>query len=313
MIKYLRKRNVLYLFAFIGVLLNCPIAAAYDVRAVNLGASTFYDGLPPPNGPGLYLQQYVDYYHTERFNDASGNRIGNLPSPDLDAIASISQFIYLTKLQLLKASAGWEVLATYVDADLEKNNLLGLRENMPGFSDLIIGGFLQWPPMMKNERPVFSHRLSLDVFLPTGKYNKNIAINPGTNTYSIEPYWAATLFLQPKWSVSWRAHYLWSSENNDTKIQPGDVFHINFITSLEVLPQRLRIGFGGYYLKQLQNSTISGRSIPNSKEQVFALGPGILVEISKKFSFKINGFSESHAKNKTQGKRVIASFFYFIT
>ena len=74
--------------ALLAALLAAPAASAYDQPAVNLGFTSFLDGIPPA-GPGWYAAQYVQFYSA-----------GNLPDlpfpgdPELEAWISLTQLIY---------------------------------------------------------------------------------------------------------------------------------------------------------------------------------------------------------------------------
>jgi len=105
------------------------------------------------------------------------------------------------------------------------------------------------------------HRIELSVILPTGNYSANEALNPGANFFSFNPYWAGTLFITPKLTVSTRLHYLWNAKNTDPydpgatgikDTQAGQAVHANFAASYEVIPKKLRLGINGYALKQIQ-------------------------------------------------------------
>ncbi len=70
-----------------------------------------------------------------------------------------------------------------------------------------------------------------------------------------------------------------------------------------MLPKRLRVGINGYYLKQFTNAQVDGDGMPNSREQVFAVGPGALYSFSPNDHVFFNAYFESLAENRTEGTR----------
>ncbi|MNP10057.1 hypothetical protein D3C76_1021930 [compost metagenome] len=88
----------------------------------------------------------------------------------------------------------------------------------------------------------------------TGKYDSQHDINPGSNAWSFDPYWAATNWLTAEWTASVRAHYLYNGKNDDPgpgfgdadadAVQAGQALHANFATEYAVIPP-LRLGING--------------------------------------------------------------------
>jgi hypothetical protein len=72
-----------------------------------------------------------------------------------------------------------------------------------------------------------------------------------------------------------------------------------------VLQKQLRIGINGYYLKQFTNSEVDGHGIPDSREQVLGIGPGMLYSFSQNDHVFFNTYFETAAENRTEGTRVI--------
>lgn len=279
-------------------------AWAYDQPAVNLGFTSFLDG-GPPAGPGWYFTQYGQFYTSDRFTD--------LPftgDPRLDAWVGLSQLIYQSD-QAVFGTARWgmDVILPFAVFDLSARGT-PLRAN-DGLGDLLVGPFLQWDPIMGEQGPVFMHRIELQTIWPTGEYDREYAINPGANVFSFNPYWAATWFVAPKASISWRIHYLWNDRNDRPNVpdpeirhtQAGQAVHANFTADYELIDRRLRVGLNGYFLRALENSKANGDSIPDSKEQVIGLGPGLLWSFSQDRHLFANAYFEMEAENRTEGQR----------
>ncbi|MCU0588379.1 MAG: transporter [Syntrophobacteraceae bacterium] len=297
------------------VMLGHVSAWAYQLPAVNLGFTSFLDG-GPPAGPGWYLTQYLQYYHSDELKGPDGDRL--LPSfadETLDVFVSLTQLIYQSDQNvLLGGKWGMDLIVPVVAFDLDHGlgARAGLDENGGGLGDIVVGPFLQWDPIMSTRGPLFMHRIEFQLLFPTGDYSREKELNPGSNFFSFNPYWAATVFVTPKWTATWRLHYLWNAENGDPNrgfgdaddTQAGQAIHLNFASAYEVWEKRLRLGVNGYYLKQITNDEVEGIDIGGSKEQVLGIGPGALFHISPDTHFFFNAYFETAAENRPEGYRL---------
>lgn len=277
---------------------------------VNLGFTSFVDGAPPA-GPGWYFQQYFQYFANGELKDNNGDTVylpvpGGASALEVDAFVSLTQLIYQSD-QALFGTARWGMDLIVPVADLSTSIDAPLA-NETGLGDILVGPFLQWDPIMGENGPIMMNRIELQTIFPTGRYDKRYVLNPGSNHFSFNPYWAATVFPMPGWSITWRVHYLWNAKNNDVgygpDFQPGQAFHINFATSYEVIEKQLRLGLNGYYLAQITESKIGGRKIKNSEETVFGIGPGALFSFSQDDHIFLNLYIETMAENRPEGWRL---------
>ena len=298
--------------ALAGLALCTVPAAAYDLPAVNLGFTSFLDG-GPPAGPGHYLSEYVQYYTADRLNDDDGNKIPGVKG--VDVTVAMTQYIYQSNQPLLLGGKwGVNVMLPLVSFDADV-----LPDNGTGFGDLLVGPYLQWDPIMGANGPRFMHRIELQTVLPTGEYDRNKALNQGSNHWSFNPYWSATAFFGPKVTASWRLHYLLNGTNDQPfvgspgspdEVKPGQAFHANFAAAYEVLPKQLRLGVNGYYLDQFTDSEYDGVKVKGGQEKVLAVGPGLVWHFSQDAHLFANGYFETEARNRPQGERYNLRFVY---
>lgn len=278
----------------------------YGVPPLNLGGSNILDGGPLRPKAGFYWLQYLTYYTTNKFLDANGNCLGNIPSPHFDYLATAFQFIYFADKKLV-ANGNWGVAAAIpvVLSTKITANSLGITNSGAGIGNLILGGFLQWDPIKIKERPIFVHRFEIDIAFPSGKNEEPFfLINPATNFFYFNVYWAATLYFTPQWAISWRLNYLWCNPNKRTNIKTGDTFYMSYSMEYNVAPN-VFAAINGYFLQQLKNNSFCGIEMANGRERVLGIGPGIAAFLPKNFILLGHFYGELLARNRTQGLRAV--------
>ena len=290
---------------------------AFDEPVVNLGYTSFLDG-GPPSGPGWYAQNYFEYYTLDKFKDNKGDNLP-LPRTDFRAIANIVQVIYLSKKRVLGGSLGvsavWPSLLSAKVNDGLMNTQLKAQD---GLGDLFIGPAIQYDPIMRKDGkgPRYVQRIEFDFVAPIGRYNPNYAINPSSHFFSLNPYWAATLWVTPKWDVSWRLHYLWNAKNHSPNIsfgpnvyntQAGQAVFIDFASSFGFTDQ-FHVGVNGYAFDQITDTRANGIKIPGRREKIWALGPGLLYGFTKNQFLFFNLYLEQGARNHTEGTNCILRY-----
>ncbi len=291
---------------------------AYDLPGLNLGSTSFYDGSPAPAGPGWYLEEYLTYSRASRFNDANGNKLP-LPRQDLEVVAPTTQIIYLGQPLANGAMPGFTVINTslaHVDVDDGLNN--AALSSRAGFGDVIVGPFLQLPTLTRADgSPLLTQRVEVDVAIPVGSYDRRRSINPGSNFWSFNPYYAATYWFNPKWSASGRFMYLWNGKNDDPQVafgevsdtQAGQALHAN-LTLQYAIDQSLSLGLNGYWLKQITDTEVDGHAVSGRREKVWAIGPGLVYAFNKENVLSVNAYFEQEAENRTQGNKMVLNWLH---
>mgnify|MGYP001589887056 CR=1 FL=1 len=283
---------------------------AFNQPPLNLGLTDILDGALP--GPGTYFTEYIQAYQSDNFKNRDGNSIPG--DPKVANVLSMNQFVHVYKHKLLGGHLGADVLLPVVA--ISGSGSVGppgptsppVSTNPAVFGDPVIGPFLQWFDTKLLGRPFFQ-RVELDVTPPIGQYDKKYLVNPGSNLWTIEPYYAFTWFLTPEFSTSWRIHYTYNTKNNDpfappgvTSVKPGQAFHFNYSFEYEFF-KNFRGAVAGYYLKQITEDETNGVKGNGTKEQVFAIGPAVSWAASPNFFLGLKTQWESSAENRPEGNR----------
>lgn len=296
-----------------GLAACTSVARAYDEPAVNMGATSFFDGAPLPGGPGAYFIEYLTHYSANKLMDNSGNKSTFPPTQKVDATVPVSQLIYVPEGAKWgnKQLAFSVVLPWLASARLDDGLNNAVLKGSTGVGDISAGVALQFDPIMGEHGPLFSQRFELMVITPTGHYDRTAAVSPGSNFWSFDPYWAFTAWATPKFSISGRVNYLWNGKNTDpneafgpgvTSTQAGQALHGNFAAEYE-FKQGLVAGLSGYWFKQITDTKVNGSDAPGRREQVWALGPAAMVALSPKDLLFFNYYKEFGARNRPEGER----------
>ncbi len=289
-------------------------ALAFNQPPLNLGLTDILDGALP--GPGTYFTEYIQAYQGRDFKNGNGDSIAG--DPRVATVLSMNQFVHVYKHRILGGHLGADVLLPVVS--IGASGTLGspgpdVSANPAVFGDLVVGPFLQWFDTKLLGRP-FLQRIELDFILPTGQYDSEYVLNPGSNLWTIEPYYAFTWFLTPKFSTSWRIHYAYSTKNDNPfhllgvdEVQPGQAFHFNYSFEYEIVKD-FRGAVAGYYLKQVTDDKVNGASAADSKEQVFGIGPAVHWIFSPNFSMGLKTQFETSVENRPKGNRTTLRMTY---
>jgi len=295
-------QKCILLYAFFCVY----IISSYGLPGLGLGYTNILDGGPVRPYPGFYLQQWMQYYTTQRFLNNEGKPLGGFPSPRLRKVVMATELIYQFDYEFgLGGMPGVMVVLPVVLYSKIEKNLFGFESSGSGVGNLGLGTYIQWPAIIHNGRPLFIHRLELDMAIPLGK-NKlpEKVINPNNTFFYWGPDWSATLFLSEKWSLSWSLNYVWNAKNEKIDVKIGDAFYCNYSLAYEAYP-KLYIGAVGYALQQIHNNKEFGITVKDTKERVFGTGPGIVYFFPNDFDFFSYLYLENGVRNRTQGTNFI--------
>jgi hypothetical protein len=227
----------------------------------------------------------------------------------------LQQFVYLSKLRVLGGHLGGTALVPIVSLNSSGRVPVGPGQTAPltssdeVFGDLIVGPLIQWPDKSLFGRP-YHHLFEVDFYLPTGSYDAEMALNPSSNFFSIQPWYAYTLFLTPNITYSQRHHFTYNFENPDTDFQTGSMYHANYTINYR-FGKAFGVGVTGYYLFQLTGDSANGNDeffqqqfgIENTKERGFAIGPNVNATLPNGMFIEFSTIFETAVENRPGGTR----------
>lgn len=212
--------------------------------------------LPPP---GLYFRDYTFFY---RAQDLDGGPPGDF---SLSALINAPRLIWMSDLKLLGASYGMDLIVPFGYQRM-KIDAFGSSQDDCGIGDI------QFEPLLLSwhgER--FDAAAGYAVWAPTGKFEGDELVNLGKGFWTHMLTGGATWYLDAEktLAISALCRYEISDEQEDTNIEPGDMFTLDFGIS-KTVSEGVDVGLAGYWQQEVTES--SGM---DSRSQVFAVGPEV--------------------------------------
>jgi hypothetical protein len=284
-----------------GLLLCClllfPVsnALAGGADAYPEGAEAFESGMVPP--PGLHFVNYNLFYMASDLKDNDGETVPGVDL-ELNVFAEVLRFVYTSKVQILGGNWGMQAFIPIMRVSM-------MDESKTGLGNIIIDPFIvSW------HRPCFHAAMGLDIYLPTGAYDKNDMVNIGNNMVTFEPIFAFTYLPPNGWSWSMKFHYDISGENSDIKLKPGQEFHFDYGLGYKVHP-KVKLGVAGYFYQQLTDDEADGVEVVDDRGRVFSIGPGVKFSCpDKRMALEFRLQQEMAVRNRPSGTAIWAKLVY---
>lgn len=288
------KRGMICLLGFFLFLFFVGISSVSATEggggAYPNGAEDFMSGAVPP--PGTYFLNYLTYYSADKIKDGSGKSV--VPDFDLKVTANVFRFLHVTKTQILGGYWGMHIFVPVVNVDV---SLPIGSQSKTGIGDIIID-----PLVLSWHSKNWHFATGVDIYIPTGQYDKNRLANVGRNYWTFEPIIAFTYLSDNGFDVSSKIMYDINTENKDTDYRSGQEFHFDYTVAKKF--DKWSLGIGGYYYKQLTSDKVNGQKVASdgNKGQAFAVGPQIKYD-HKNMSFILKYQKEMEVKNKPEGDK----------
>lgn len=275
------------------------------VSSANLGLTNMQAGRTRP--PGWYYIQYLQTYNSSSRRDRNSRPIMGLSQTS--SMVAIQQIAYISKKTIADGHPGFTVLFAAIKVDPGSTQDRVIKVNPNPISDLVAGPFIQWYDKRLLGKP-FSHRLGINITFPSGAFDEQFDVNPGGHRFRIFPHYEFTFTPMKIFAVSFKNNFYFSFNELGDYNRPAVVYNMNYAFEFKINPQ-LVIEAAGYYLNQFGQDKFKGDKryyndvlgIPDTRESVFATGPGVGYSFKKGLAMEIKAMWEMDAKSRAKGFR----------
>ena len=282
-----------------------PIANATEGGGSSypLGVNTVLSGKLPP--PGLTNFIYVSEYKADKTIGNNGSEKSNIHDFDLNVKALSMRFDYVySDYTILGATLSSRFIVPFVKGSVSFDVDTPAGRAHKSDKQEGIGDITLVPLLLGWSSPGLSQIVAVDIFTPTGSYDKDRLFNPGRNYWSFAPWYGITAYPIKNLEVSAKALYIINKENNDTHYKSGDEFNVDYNIGYNIT-QTLQAGVSGYFYKQItgdEQENFTGRNEAN-KGRAFAIGPAIKYQ-TPAWGVVAKWQHESHVVNRAEGDKI---------
>ncbi len=235
-----------------------------------VGAENFTCCALPP--PGVYGMVWGEHLSAD---NARGNS-GQVVTPatfSVKANAVVPRVVWITDTQVAGAALGFHAILPLVNLDVKVAP--GTAQSKTGIGDMTLGAVLGW-----HHSDRLHSVLALDVYAPTGSYDKTDVANIGRNYWAIQPV-AGLSYINPTgFNADLKAMWTYNLKNHDTDYRSGQELILDYALGWG-LGNGLTLGVGGYAYQQITDDRQYGATVADNKGRAFAIGPSVRYDSGK--------------------------------
>ncbi len=254
------------------------------------GTENFMLGALPP--PGLYGMVFGNHYEAKRVNDNSGNDL-NIPGFKVQADVVAGRLAWVPGTKLMGGDLVAHVIIPVVNLSV---TVPGASQSKSGVGDITTGLGVGY-----HHSPNLHSVAAIDLFLPTGAYNKNDLANIGKNHFAFEPVYAVSYIDPNGFNGDLKFGYIVNSKNDATDFTSGNEFHFDYAAGWG-LGNGWTVGVGGYVYQQVTDDAGTGAN--GNHASAMAIGPSVKYDSGKGWFGTLKFENEFNVKNRAQGNSV---------
>ena len=284
----------------VALLVSLPAWAREGGDQYPNGAENWFAGAVPP--PGQYYVNYFGVYSGKLKDGSGANGVLNGSTPSVDAVFNAWRFVEMTHVKILGADYGMHVIVPVVYQSVD----LGGSANRTNIGDITVD-----PVVLAWHHPQWHAVAAMDMFLPTGYFDRNDArLRIGSNYYGFEPLFGVSWLPRSGWEASGKLMYDFMTTDEATNDHSGEEFHTDYAAGRHV--GNWMAGATGYFLKQTTDDTCAGQVAAAApglwsagrRGQVLAIGPSLGYANRRHMLFMVDWQHETLVENRFGGDKV---------
>lgn len=256
-----------------------------------LGVENFAAGAMPP--PGLYGMVFGQHYHADTLKDGAGD---TLPVPfGLTANVVAPRVIWVTGQTVAGGNLAFHTIVPLVDLDVRVGPR---RESRRGVGDITAGFSIGW-----HHSPYLHSLAGIDVFVPSGHYDKADLANIGRNAWAAEPVYILSRIDPAGLNADIKLGYVFNRTNGDTAYRSGQEFHFDYALGWAFGP-RWTAGASGYVYRQTTDDRQAGADLASGRGRAVAIGPSVKYDSGNGWFVTAKWQKEMAVRNRAAGSAV---------
>ena len=312
----MKRLTMFGLVSALALLLTAPAEAQLN-GSHTLGDFGVQSGSQP--APGFYSALFYLRYDADAIKGKDGNIVRPAPNtPGSLAVSAVAPLAwYVSKSKIFGANYGAMVVLPFANASIEAPAFAVGETVDTSISDLLVRPLdLGW----HTKRADVS--AGLQIYMPTGRYERGGSDNIGKGMWSYEPFVGTTVYFDEKRTFSLATTAYWELHGNkkDTDVQVGQILSLQGGLGKSFLGGGLIVG-AAYYAQwkltedQLAEFELAGDSpidlAVRGKHKVFAFGPDVTLPVASKSKLfalvNIRYLWESGTQLKTEGQTLVVN------
>ena len=250
------------------------------------------DNAPAP--PGIFaLVTYTGHTHIPEVTDQDGNEFDF----GLEASSMVIRPVYFIGQIADKFTYGINAIVPVVHLSLDSDNAFGApSSNEFGVADVGISPFIF---LYENQEKQIFLSFWEFVFIPTGDYDKDNAVNIGRDAWWFQ-HQLAFGWYPGKFGIDANINYFQFLESDELKYDEPDALEFETVVHY-ALTDAFRVGINAAYWVGLEDAEDNGVTIPDSKPMNFKLGLNLSYMVNENLSVGFRWMHDIDSENSTLG------------